>query len=146
MGIERKTQLYFHEDRTFEFIKRPLKYGCLMEMDGERIKRAWPHYYHAEIPFEGYKGISAGTITLGFARDIILDPYDKIPKGTDTNKKPDANDISISKWIANKATMMRQIYRAKRTTTFSINLFEWVLLGILAVEVVVWGIRFGTGG
>lgn len=146
MGRETKLQLYFHEDRTFEFIRRQLKHGCLVEMDGEKIKRAWPHYYHNEIPFDGYKGISAGTITLGFARDIILDPYDRIPRGTETNKKPDTNEASIKAWIANKATMMRQIYRAKRSVSWSVNLFEWVLLGILAVEVVLWGIRFGTGG
>ena len=138
-------QLFFHDDRSFEFIRRPLKYSCLHEMEGERFKRSYPHFYQGEFTFFGYKGISAGPITLGFPRDIILDPYNWIPRGTDTNKKPDGTPAGLKAWVRTKAETMRHIYRAKRTTSLTLNPVDWVMIGIIVIMVIGWGVRFGLG-
>lgn len=146
-STERKTQLYFRDDRKFHFRKLPLKYSCLVEMDGDRMKRGWKHFYGSEFAFSGYKGISADTVTLGFPRDIILDPYDKIAKGDDVSKKPDLkNPASLIRWIAKIAENMRHIYRAKRTVSTRMNPLDWIMIGIICVEALAWLIRYTTGG
>lgn len=151
MGIfggtqDKKIQLYFGDDQSFQFIKRPLKYSCLVEMDGDKMKRAWKHFYNTELPFPGYKSISAGLVTLGFPRDIILDPFDKIPKGTEMNKKPNLESAAgLKDWISKIAENMRHIYRAKRTTSTSVDVITWVLIGILVAECLGWLIKFTTG-
>lgn len=141
MGDEKKTQLYFGDDNTFQFIKRPLKHSCLVEMDGERYVRAWKHFYGNQIPFPGYKSISADAVTLGFPRDIILDPFNKIPKGQETNKKP-TDEASLKKWIAKMAENMRHVYRAKRTTDTKGDKITWALIGILIIMAIAWAVRF----
>lgn len=147
MGIfdnkEQKLQLYFYEDNSFEFKKRPLEHFCLLEKDGDDIKRAWKHFYGNEFYFPGYKSIPAGMVTLGYARDIILDPFDKIPKGTEINQKPGKDQIK--EWISKIAENMRHVYRAKRNTMTTGDKVTWVLIGVLVIETIGWFIRFMTG-
>lgn len=140
---ERKTQLYFRDDNSFEFIKRDLKFGCLVEMVGEKLNRAWKHFYSCQIPFPGYKNIQADTIVLGFSRDIILDVFNKVPQGTDPMQKPDVKKSdSMKKWRSNIAEQQRQIYYKQRETNFWTSRVTWVLIGVLVVMVLLWAIRF----
>jgi hypothetical protein len=97
MSKELKTQLYFGDNNSFKFVKRPLENSCLLEKSGDTIKRAWKHFFCNELPFPGYKNISAGMVTPGFGRDIILDLFDKIPKGEEISDKPDHKNPSILK-------------------------------------------------
>lgn len=73
---ERRTQLHFIDDGTFEFRKLDIEDTFLVERnkDGD-IVRGWKHFYRNQFPFAGYKGIPRDQVTLSFDRDIILDPY-----------------------------------------------------------------------
>ena len=110
---ETKTQVYFRDNNRFKFIKRPLEYTCLTERRNGELYMAWKHNYANQLYFPGYKGISADTVTLGFARDIILDPFNKIPEGSKPNEKPSSGE-SITYWISKIATNQRHTIIRKR--------------------------------
>lgn len=142
---EKRTQLYFRDDRKFQFRKMLLEHSCLVEKVDGKYKRGWKHFYNAELPFPGYKNISGDSVTLGFARDIILDPYNKIKIGESTSEKPKADDRSLKKWISKIATNMRHIYSTKREVRTTGDVIFWLIVGIDIVLVLGWAIRFFTG-
>lgn len=148
MGIlsssrEMKTQLYFRDDNKFEFIRRRVEFSCLVEKKGEEILRGWKHFYSNQFFFPGYKKMPADTVALGFARDIILDPFDKIPKGEALNEKPRTKDLlGLKKWIAKIATNQRHIYQVKKKSTIKEDIINHVLLVVLGLMIAGWIIRF----
>ena len=141
----KKTQLYFRDDRKFQFIKRPLLHSCLIEEKDGKYNRAWKHFYNAEIPFAGYKNISGDSVTLSFARDIILDPFNRIKTGDSPNEKPRNNNDDLKNWIAKIATNMRHIYSAKRETRTIGDVLFWMICGIDVIVAIGWAIRYFTG-
>jgi len=143
---EQKTQLYFQDDNKFEFIKRRVEYSSLVEKDHDNLLRGWKHFFGNQLYFPGYKKISADTITLGFARDIILDPFNKIPVGDAVSEKPKAKDpIGLKKWIAKIATNQRHIYQTQRKNTFKEDFINWCLMGVLIIMVFAWLMSFIKG-
>jgi hypothetical protein len=136
-------QLYFGDDYTFQFIDRVLEYSCILEKAGDKITRAWKHFYSNTFAFSGYKSISAGQVTLGYARDIILDLFNKVPIGDKISDKPDikAGD-GIKNWIARIAENMRHTYRTKPKSTFKDDVINWALIGIDLLLVIGWLIGF----
>ena len=143
---EQKTQLYFREDNKFQFVRRRLEYSCLVERKGDLMLRGWKHFYGNQLFFPGYKKISADAVTLGFARDIILDPFDKIPKGDAVSEKPKAKDRpQLKKWIAQIAENQRHVYRSKRKNAAKEDLINNVLVGVIVVMIAGWIIRFASG-
>ena len=146
LGKERKTQLFFRDDNKFQFVKRSLMYSCLVEKSGDVLKNAWKHFYGCQLPFPGYKNIPADMVTLGYSRDIILDPFDKVPKGEEMSEKPNTKDKnSLKKWIAKIAENQRHIFRAKRENIFLMDRITWVLVAIAFIMALAWGIRFAWG-
>ena len=143
-GKERKTQLYFRDDNKFSFIKRDLLYSCLVERSGDTLKKAWKHFYCNQLFFPGYKKISADAITLGFVRDIILDPFNKIPTGEETTEKPKDNKGSLKSWIAKVATNQRHIFQTKRQQNSKEDIVNWVLVGVIVIQVLGWLAGFLT--
>lgn len=143
LGPENKTQLYFRDDNTFVFVRRAIKYSCLVEKEGDVLKRAWKHFYSCQIPFPRYRNIKSALVSLGFSRDIILDPFNKVPTAVDgdVSKKPGAGD-AMKKWIANIAENQRHVFRAKRESTVWTSRITWAFLGVLTVEVLVWAFIF----
>ncbi|MFC2060612.1 hypothetical protein ACFLTZ_05965 [Chloroflexota bacterium] len=143
--MERKTQIYFRDNHKFRFRKLFLDYSSLLEKDRGELKRGWRHTFAGEYYFPGHKGMTADSVTLGFARDIFLDPHDKVPvRDSDTSGKPGLDNVA--KWIARIATNQRQIYMPagnKQTVSDAINIG---LLGVLVLMVVGWLIRFAGGG
>jgi hypothetical protein len=143
---EYKTQLYFKDDNKFRFIRREVEYSCLVEKDKGNLVRGWKHFFGNQFYFPGYRGISADTITLGFARDIILDPFNKIPTGEAISEKPKAKDLAgLKKWIAKIAENQRHIYRSARKSTFKEDFINWSLMGVLVVMILMWAISFFKG-
>ena len=143
---EYKIQLYFQDDDKFRFVRRLVEYSCLVEKGKGELVRGWKHFFGNQYYFAGYKGISAGTITLGFARDIILDPFNKIPTGDTVSEKPKSRDASgLKKWIAKIAENQRHIYRTQRKSTFKEDFINWCLMGVLVVMVLMWGLSFYKG-
>lgn len=149
MGLfskERKTHLYFRDDNKFKFIKRNLDFSCLLEKAGDVLKRGWKHFYGNQLFFPGYKRMGADSVTLGFARDIILDPFNKIPTGEEVGEKPDLkNKLSLKNWIAKMAENQRHIYRSKPQTSKITDIINWALVSVLLVMIVVWAITFLKG-
>ena len=149
MGIlskEKKTQLYFRDDNKFQFIKRELAYSCLVERKDGTLKRAWKHFFGAQLFFPGYKNMSADSVILGFSRDIILDPFDKIPVGESVGEKPGKKDkLSLRNWIAMIAENQRHTYRSKRKGTQKEDIINLALVGILVLMVIGWIFKFATG-
>ena len=149
MGIftsnkEIKTQLFFRDDMQFEFVKRPLEFTCLVERAGEALKRAWKHFFMNQLPFAGYKGISADMVTLGYSRDIILDPFNKIPVGEELSEKPSHTGDSLKRWIAKVAENQRHLYRSKRKEHTMVDKVAWALMVILGIMVIGWVVAFTT--
>jgi hypothetical protein len=76
---ESRTQLLFRDEGSFEFRRLEIEDTFLVEKkDGKKdsdIVRGWKHFYENQFPFPGYGRIPADMVTLGFNRDIILDPY-----------------------------------------------------------------------
>lgn len=146
LGKEKKTQLYFRDDNKFQFIKRELIYSCLVERASGALIRAWKHFYGAQLFFPGYKRMSADSVTLGFSRDIILDPFNKIPSGESAGEKPNIkNKLSLGIWIAKIAENQRHTYRSKRKSTAKEDVVNLVLVGVLLIMVVAWVIKFAAG-
>jgi len=90
---DQRTQLYFHDDGTFEFRKLDVDVACLIKRDNKGMPvQAWRHYYKNQYPFNGYKRIQADMVSLGYGRDIVLDPHkilsaDELPElDKDINK------------------------------------------------------------
>jgi len=150
MGVlekkEYKTQLYFQDDNKFKFIKRQVEYSCLVEKVKGNLVRGWKHFFGNQFYFPGYRNISADMITLGFARDIILDPFGKIPVGASVSEKPKAKDSEgLKKWIAKIAENQRHIYRTLRKSTFKEDFINWSLMGVLIIMILMWALSFVKG-
>ena len=144
--VEYKTHLFFHDNNVFVFLKRPLDFSCLVEKAAGKMVNAWKHFYSSQLYFPGYKNISADTVTLGFSRDVILDPFNKIPIGEFTNEKPRPRDsTSLKKWVARMAENQRHIYRSQRKNTIKEDAVNWGLLAVLGVMTLAWLIRFLIG-
>jgi len=139
---EKKTQLYFRDDNKFHLVKRELEYSCLVEKKGEDLKRGWKHFYGNQFFFPGYKRMSADAVTLGFARDIILDPFNKIPTGETAGEKPGKDKQSLIKWIAKIAENQRHTFRSKRQISRSNDIINWTLSGVLIIMILGWVISF----
>lgn len=116
-----------------------------MEKDGDKIKRAWKHFFSAELTFPGYKNISADSVTLSFNRDIILDPYNKVSIGENESEKPGPSTESLQKWLGKIATNMRSIYNARPEHRTTADALFWIVSGIVSLETIGWAIRFFTG-
>lgn len=145
LNKERRTHLFFRDDNRFQFIKRELEFSCLVEKASDVLKRGWKHFYGNQLFFPGYKKMSADTVTLGFARDIILDPFNKIPTGEEVGEKPDLkNKISLKNWIAKIAENQRHTYRSKRQVSRTTDIINWSLAIVLLVMIISWAITFLT--
>lgn len=143
---EYKMQLYFQDDDKFRFINRLVEYSCLVVKTKGNLMRGWKHFFGNQFYFLGYKSIPAGTVTLGFARDIILDPFNKVPIGEAVNEKPKAKDaISLKNWIAKMAENQRHIYRSQRKNTLKEDFINYCLIVVLVIMIVVWAISFLKG-
>ena len=143
---EYKTQLYFQDDDKFRFVRRLVEYSCLVEKAKGNLVRGWKHFFGNQYYFSGYKSISAGTITLGFARDIILDPFNKIPEGDAVSEKPKSKDAAgLKKWIAKIAENQRHLYRTLRKSTLKEDFINWSLMGILIIMVLLWALSYAKG-
>lgn len=139
-----KTELYFKDNRSFEFKKRELYNSCLVERGPEdKLMRASKHFFSCEIPFPGYKKIPADMVVLGCSRDIILDPFNKVPQGIEVNTKPNPKEKgAVKSWIAKIAENQRHIYRAKRETHVWTNRLTWVFITIIIVQLLIWAFAF----
>lgn len=102
LGKEKRTMLYFREDGKFKFEKKEVEDTFLVERRNGRAIRAWAMYYKLLLPFTGYKGIKSDMVTIGYARDIVFDPWDLV----EAKEKPETTRIAGQEkpWIRDVAT------------------------------------------
>lgn len=139
---EYKTQLYFRDDNKFEFKKREVKFSCLVAKVRDELTHAWKHFFNNQYYFAGYKRISADTVTLGYSRDIILDPFNRVPIGIEPGEKPKAEKQSLRDWIAKVATTQRHTFSSKRQQSRSSDVINWSLAVVLLIMIMSWAITF----
>lgn len=107
-GKEKRTQLYFRDDGSFEFRKLEFEDTCLVEKKDNEVIKAWKHFFGPELIFNGYKNIHADMVTLCFDRDFILDPFDAVPVVDNPQAgKPARNEHGIRSWTAQVAEAQR---------------------------------------
>lgn len=143
--MEKKTQLFFKDNGHFVFRKLDLEDSSMLDKKGSVSERAFRHSYAGEYMFGGYKNMSADAVTLGFPRDIFLDPHDKIPVTDSVSGKPDSkNKKKVAEWIAQVATNRRQVLRAKAHPASSKEWIDFGLMTVIGFEIIGWLIRFAT--
>lgn len=145
MAREFRTQLYFYDDLSFEFIKRPVEASCLVEKKGEQIIRAWKDFYGTLFTFPGYKNMKPAHVSLGYSRDIILDPFNRVPTGESTTQKPASNAASVKAWIAKVAENQRHLIRGKRKSNTIAEYAQMAMIGLIILEGLAIGARYAFG-
>jgi hypothetical protein len=118
---ERRTQLHFFDDGSFKFRVLPLKDSCIAQETDGKVLKAWPHFYAGEIQFDGHKGIQGDMVTLSFDRDMILDPFERVPISESTSGKPRKDDVSVKKWLAQIAESQRYKVMSKPSSMMLID-------------------------
>lgn len=109
---ERRTQLYFRDDGSFQFRKLFVEDTFLVEKVNQNIVKGWKLLFKLQFPFDGYKALSADMVTLGYSRDIILDPYGIVSEA----EKPEPGMDKLNKsWITQiaEAQLYKQRNKAK---------------------------------
>lgn len=140
---EKRTQLFFHDGGSFEFRKLPFVDTCLVVKQDNTITKAWKHFYSNQIRFDGYKNFHADLVSLGYDRDFILDPFNRVPVLDNPGGKPGKTNDSIKKWTAQIAESQRQKVNAKPGTSLLVNKIV-VFLGIgLILQLLLWGLLKG---
>lgn len=139
---ERRTQLFLRDDGKFTFRKLPIQDTFMVEKKGDEVVKGWKHFFKLQFPFPGYKRMKPDMVTLGYDRDIILDPFG-IVKDAD---KPDKNKpINENKWITEIAETQRYKHQAKPGTQLLMNkvtIFVGVATLIIVLAIAgraVWG-------
>jgi len=133
---EVKSQLHFYDNGDFEFRKRPLQDAHLVEQAEGIVVKAFPLFYASEIQFNGHKGIPADMMSLSFDRDMILDPFGKVPVRENISGKPGTDEVSIGKWLAKIAESQRYKVMVKQGSLLLIEKIT-LFLGIgLILEII----------
>lgn len=154
MGGSRRTTLHFHDDESFEFKKLPIKDTFFILKEGEKVIKAWCHFFKTQFQFNGYRGISGDQVTITYDRDIFYDPYDILSPAEKPLKqsafagakgeKP--YNVFNQPYIARIATS--KIYEAQKQKKGStiMDKVAWGLLAVLGFEGAILLLRFAGCG
>ena|SRR3990172_7909042 len=129
IGKERRTQLFFRDDGKFVFRRLPIEDTVLEQKVNGEVKSCWKHFFQLQFPFQGYKNIGADMVTLGYARDIILDPFGILPAG----EKPIPGHRLDKEWITEVAETQRYKHQNKPQKTL---LTDSVTVVMLVIDVI----------
>lgn len=140
---ERRTQVLFRDDGTFEIRKLDVLDSFLVEKDNNgNIIRAWLMPYKLLKRFDGYKSMSADMVTLSGERDIVLDLFNELkdsekPGGDESGKTVGEK---LNKFIGRVAAST--CYRIERTAKPHSQLdkvvtFLGIAIGLLTVGLVI---------
>lgn len=80
-------QLYFRDDRVFQFRKLQIQEESLIERrpSTDIVERGWMMFYKLMKRFDGYKKLRAGMVTICFGRDIVFDHFNQL----EASEKPE---------------------------------------------------------
>ena len=139
---ERRTQLFFRDDGKFTFRKLRIEDTFLVEKVKDNIIKGWKHFYKLQFPFPGHGHIQADMVTLGFDRDIVLDPYNIV----DENEKPDKHKkIDENSWITDVADGQRYKAQNKPKSMLLVDKIT-IFIGIATLLVVIGMAARGVWG
>lgn len=151
---ERRTQLHFRDDGTFEFRKLEIEDTFLVERNKEEIVKGWKHFYRNQFPFAGFKSIKPDQVTLSYDRDIILDPYE-ITKDDEDNPEKSTRVIQddtqrfeqrgVKVWLSSVGEARRLKMMANRAKSSSYNRIILFLGSALMVELLIIGLIIARG-
>lgn len=135
-GKEKRTQLYFRDDGQFQFRKLEIEDTFLVEKKDGAILRGWKHFFSLQFPFAGKRGIAADMVTLGFSRDIVLDPFDIIPSDEKPEKHKKLNDNPWVSEVAESRVYKHQVAGQKMLLYDKITLGLGVLTGMVVIAII----------
>lgn len=136
---EQRTQLFFRDDGKFTFRKLEVEDTFLVEKTDNAIVRGWKHYYSLQFPFTGYGKIPADMVTLGYSRDIILDPFGLVSD----IEKPEAGGVSKldKRGISDVAETQRYKVQNKPTGMYLVDKVTLILGAGFLLQLIFAGIR-----
>ena len=146
---ESRTQFFFRDDGKFIFRRLELEDTFLQEKKDGEIVAGWKHFFKTQFPFSGYGNITADMVTLGFSRDIILDPAGIVPKEDKpkTGKTVDGEGRTLPKpWLVDVGNARRLKMIATRGQSQVTDWLIWILGSALILELLIAGIIIGTRG
>lgn len=133
---EKRSQLLFRDDGKFTFRKMNIVKTFLVEIKDKVIIKGWKHFYKLQFPFPGHGKIPADQITLGFVRDVVLDPYGIIPPqekpalGVAAKDNKFISDVAESKCYELQAKPQRATL-LERISMFIGSALMLVIIGII---------------
>jgi len=137
IGMEKGTQLYFRDDGKFHFRQLRIEDTVLKEIKDGIVVRAWKHFFQTLFPFEGYKGIKADRVTLGYSRDIILDPLNMIPEDDKPTKHSNLNPRTETRLVKAYITDVAETQLYKVQSKPEKHLLMDIITGVIGVSLVV---------
>lgn len=114
---------------------------CLATKRDGLVEEAWKHFYASELRFDGYRKIPADMVTLGFSRDYILDPFNKVPvSDSPSSGKPAKTEAAIKNWTAQVAESQRYKVMNKPTNMLLVDKISMFLGCALLIELIIFGL------
>jgi hypothetical protein len=129
----KRTTLHFYDDESFSFRKLSIKDTLFILKEGDKIVKAWCHFFKMQFQFNGYKGIPGDQVTITYDRDVLYDPYNILSP----DEKPNRSGKLNQPYIAGVSTS--KIYEAQKQKKSSMMMdrITWALIAIIGVECLV---------
>lgn len=134
----KRTQLFFRDDYTFSFRKLSIFKGFFILGKKDKPKAAWAHKFKLQFSFNGYKGIPADAVSIGFDRDILFDPYSILEPAEKPKKGLSGPGPLSQPWVSDIATA--SVYEHQHQKPKSL-MMDKVTLGLTIVLVMI-GLTF----
>ena len=144
MGIFAKSsqgqvrQFIAHDDHSLAIRNLPVDEGFVVEKKDGKTVAAWLHFHEQDIECTGYKGVPPGEIVLSCARDILWDPYDRVPDSENptTGKPIDAGFRTMQDYSRKVAQSQQDRIDIKGGTTTIMDKIVWMLGALDAVMLI----------
>lgn len=133
---QRGTQMLIKDNGNIVFRQLEIEQASLIEKKNNQIVRGWRHFHKSQYPFDGYKNIHPGAVTISHERDVVYDPHGILNDEEKPEKITALNSGFNRRGI--KEIAQETLYRLqnlKKPNTLQ-NRLTWVLL-IIAL---VWGL------
>jgi len=140
-NVDKRMQLFHHDNGDLEFIKRKIIGESASEIDNTgAVKNSWWDPYATLYPFDGYKNTPADAIQMAYGRHFHLEIHNILPD----EQRPPNSDAMNHPWITGIAEARAvEITKAARPKTIYEKLT--LILGVaLIIELLVWGISYAT--
>ncbi len=139
--VDKRLQLYHHDNGDLEFIKRPIMGESSVEIDntGEPI-RAWLDKFQTLYPFDGYGKVPADAVQLTYGRHFFLELHNILP---DIERPPEDNAMDNPFITAIAEARAIEVTKSAKPRTIYEKL-TWILGAALFIELLIWGISYAS--